>query len=33
LDDQAPQDSTPIFQRIKDYLLAEIAAGTGRKAM
>jgi GntR family histidine utilization transcriptional repressor len=28
LDDQLTQDSTPIFQRIKDYLLAEIAAGT-----
>src|SRR3954463_1362799 len=31
LDDQAPQDSTPIFQRIKDYLLAEIAAGTWKE--
>jgi GntR family histidine utilization transcriptional repressor len=25
------QDSTPIFQRIKDYLLAEIAAGTWKE--
>jgi DNA-binding transcriptional regulator YhcF (GntR family) len=35
LDDQATQDnaqdSTPIFQRIKDYLLAEIAAGTWKE--
>jgi GntR family histidine utilization transcriptional repressor len=31
LDDQEPQDSTPIFQRIKDYLLAEIAAGTWKE--
>jgi GntR family histidine utilization transcriptional repressor len=27
LDEQFAQDSTPIFQRIKDYLLGEIAAG------
>jgi len=27
LDEQIAQDSTPIFQRIKDYLLGEIAAG------
>jgi GntR family histidine utilization transcriptional repressor len=27
LEDQIAQDSTPIFQRIKDYLLGEIAAG------
>jgi len=27
LDPQSAQDSTPIFQRIKDYLLGEIAAG------
>jgi GntR family histidine utilization transcriptional repressor len=27
LEDQIAQDSTPIFQRIKDYLVAEIAAG------
>jgi GntR family histidine utilization transcriptional repressor len=27
LEDQIAQDSTPIFQRIKDYLIAEIAAG------
>ena len=27
MDDQIAQDSTPIFQRIKDYLLSEIAAG------
>jgi GntR family histidine utilization transcriptional repressor len=27
LDDQVSQESLPIFQRIKDYLLAEIAAG------
>ena len=31
MDDHAPQDSTPIFQRIKDYLLAEIAAGTWKE--
>jgi GntR family histidine utilization transcriptional repressor len=35
LNDQATQesaqDSTPIFQRIKDYLLAEIAAGTWKE--
>ncbi|WP_373989067.1 histidine utilization repressor [Duganella sp. BuS-21] len=35
MDDQATQetaqDSTPIFQRIKDYLLAEIAAGTWKE--
>jgi GntR family histidine utilization transcriptional repressor len=31
LDDQVTQDSTPIFQRIKDYLLAEIAAGTWKE--
>ena len=31
MDDQAPQDSTPIFQRIKDHLLAEIAAGTWKE--
>ncbi len=27
MEDQQPQASTPIFQRIKDYLLAEIVAG------
>jgi GntR family histidine utilization transcriptional repressor len=27
LEEQIAQDSTPIFQRIKDYLLGEIAAG------
>ena len=27
MEDQIAQDSTPIFQRIKDYLLGEIAAG------
>jgi GntR family transcriptional regulator, histidine utilization repressor len=27
LDEQLAQDSTPIFQRIKDYLVGEIAAG------
>ena len=27
LEDQIAQDSTPIFQRIKDYLTSEIAAG------
>ena len=27
LEDQIAQDSTPIFQRIKDYLMGEIAAG------
>jgi GntR family histidine utilization transcriptional repressor len=27
LEDQIAQDSTPIFQRIKDYLIGEIAAG------
>jgi GntR family histidine utilization transcriptional repressor len=27
LDEQIAQDSTPIFQRIKDYLLGEIASG------
>jgi GntR family histidine utilization transcriptional repressor len=27
LEDQIAQDSTPIFQRIKDYLMSEIAAG------
>ena len=27
LDDQSPQENTPIFQRIKDYLQAQIAAG------
>jgi GntR family histidine utilization transcriptional repressor len=27
VDEQIAQDSTPIFQRIKDYLLAEIASG------
>jgi GntR family histidine utilization transcriptional repressor len=35
LDDQSPQSSqpenTPIFQRIKDYLLAQIAAGTWKE--
>ncbi|MYN29931.1 histidine utilization repressor [Duganella levis] len=31
MDDQVTQDSTPIFQRIKDYLLAEIAAGTWKE--
>jgi GntR family histidine utilization transcriptional repressor len=31
LDDQVTQDSTPIFQRIKDYLLAEIATGTWKE--
>ena len=30
MNDQAP-DSTPIFQRIKDHLLAEIAAGTWKE--
>lgn len=27
MEDQIAQDSTPIFQRIKDYLIGEIAAG------
>lgn len=27
MEDQIAQDSTPIFQRIKDYLMSEIAAG------
>ena len=27
MEEQIAQDSTPIFQRIKDYLLSEIAAG------
>jgi GntR family histidine utilization transcriptional repressor len=27
LDEQTAQDSTPIFQRIKDYLVSEIASG------
>ncbi len=27
MEDQITQDSTPIFQRIKDYLMSEIAAG------
>ena len=27
MDEQIAQDSTPIFQRIKDYLLGEIASG------
>src|SRR4051812_22009393 len=27
LEDQNAQDSTPIFQRIKDFLLSEIASG------
>jgi GntR family histidine utilization transcriptional repressor len=27
LEEQAAQDNTPIFQRIKDYLIAEIASG------
>ena len=27
MEEQIAQDSTPIFQRIKDYLLGEIAAG------
>ena len=31
MDEQATQDSTPIFQRIKDYLLGEIAAGTWKE--
>jgi GntR family histidine utilization transcriptional repressor len=31
LEDQIAQDSTPIFQRIKDYLMAEIAAGTWKE--
>nr|WP_315258631.1 histidine utilization repressor [uncultured Duganella sp.] len=31
MDEQITQDSTPIFQRIKDYLLAEIAAGTWKE--
>ncbi|WP_017877504.1 histidine utilization repressor [Janthinobacterium sp. CG3] len=31
MDDQAAQDNLPIFQRIKDYLLAEIAAGRWRE--
>jgi GntR family histidine utilization transcriptional repressor len=31
LEEQIAQDSTPIFQRIKDYLLGEIAAGTWKE--
>jgi len=31
MDDQTTHESTPIFQRIKDYLLAEIAAGTWKE--
>lgn len=31
MDDQTLQENTPIFQRIKDYLLAEIAAGTWKE--
>ncbi len=31
MNDHSTQDSTPIFQRIKDYLLAEIAAGTWKE--
>jgi GntR family histidine utilization transcriptional repressor len=31
LDEQIAQDSTPIFQRIKDYLVGEIAAGTWKE--
>jgi len=31
LDEQALQDTTPIFQRIKDYLVAQIAAGTWKE--
>lgn len=31
LDEQALQETTPIFQRIKDYLVAQIAAGTWKE--
>ena len=31
MDDQITHENTPIFQRIKDYLLAEIAAGTWKE--
>ena len=31
MEDQIAQDSTPIFQRIKDYLMGEIAAGTWKE--
>src|SRR5471032_657906 len=31
LDEQALRDTTPIFQRIKDYLVAQIAAGTWKE--
>jgi GntR family transcriptional regulator, histidine utilization repressor len=31
LDQSAQQENTPIFQRIKDYLLAQIAAGTWKE--
>ena len=31
MDEQIAQDSTPIFQRIKDYLVGEIAAGTWKE--
>jgi GntR family histidine utilization transcriptional repressor len=31
LEEQIAQDSTPIFQRIKDYLMGEIAAGTWKE--
>jgi GntR family histidine utilization transcriptional repressor len=31
LEDQIAQDSTPIFQRIKDYLIGQIAAGVWKE--
>lgn len=31
MEDQIAQESTPIFQRIKDYLIGEIAAGTWKE--
>ena len=31
MDDHTTQEHTPIFQRIKDYLLAQIAAGTWKE--
>ena len=31
MEDQIAQDSTPIFQRIKDYLIGEIAAGVWKE--
>jgi GntR family histidine utilization transcriptional repressor len=31
LEEQIAQESTPIFQRIKDYLMGEIAAGTWKE--